>query len=93
MRLWVDRAFSIKGSGTVVTGTLAAGTIAERQELLLTPALATVRVRGIESLKQRAAAVTGVARVAVNLRGRRPGAAGPRHGPGAAGPVGPGHRG
>ncbi len=69
VRLWVDRAFSIKGSGTVVTGTLAAGTIRERQELLLTPALATVRVRGIESLKERAAAVTGVARVAVNLRG------------------------
>jgi selenocysteine-specific elongation factor len=69
VRLWVDRAFSIKGSGTVVTGTLAAGTIRERQELLLTPALATVRVRGIESLKERAAAVSGVARVAVNLRG------------------------
>jgi selenocysteine-specific elongation factor len=69
VRLWVDRAFSIKGSGTVVTGTLAAGTIRERQELLLTPALAPVRVRGIESLKERASAVTGVARVAVNLRG------------------------
>ena len=69
VRLWVDRAFSIKGSGTVVTGTLAAGTIRERQELLLTPALAAVRVRGIESLKERASAVTGVARVAVNLRG------------------------
>jgi selenocysteine-specific elongation factor len=68
VRLWVDRAFSIKGSGTVVTGTLAAGTIQERQELLLTPALAAVRVRGIESLKERAAAVSGVARVAVNLR-------------------------
>jgi selenocysteine-specific elongation factor len=72
VRLWVDRAFSIKGSGTVVTGTLAAGTIRERQELLLTPALAAVRVRGIESLKERAAAVTGVARVAVNLRGAVP---------------------
>jgi len=69
VRLWVDRAFSIKGSGTVVTGTLAAGTIRERQELLLTPALAAARVRGIESLKERAGAVTGVARVAVNLRG------------------------
>jgi selenocysteine-specific elongation factor len=68
VRLWVDRAFSIKGTGTVVTGTLAAGTIRERQELLLTPALAAVRVRGIESLKERAAAVSGVARVAVNLR-------------------------
>ncbi len=65
----MDRAFSIKGSGTVVTGTLAAGTIRERQELLLTPALTAVRVRGIESLKERAAAVSGVARVAVNLRG------------------------
>jgi selenocysteine-specific elongation factor len=69
VRLWVDRAFSIKGTGTVLTGTLAAGTIRERQELQLTPALAAVRVRGIESLKQRAAAVTGVARVAVNVRG------------------------
>ena len=78
VRLWVDRAFSIKGSGTVVTGTLAAGTIRERQELVLTPALTAVRVRGIESLKQRAAAVAGVARVAVNLR--TDGRAGPARG-------------
>ncbi|HTT52742.1 MAG TPA: selenocysteine-specific translation elongation factor [Streptosporangiaceae bacterium] len=68
VRLWVDRAFSIRGAGQVVTGTLAAGTIRERQELQLTPALTAVRVRGIETLKQRAQAVTGVARVAVNLR-------------------------
>ncbi|MGP7997461.1 MAG: selenocysteine-specific translation elongation factor [Streptosporangiaceae bacterium] len=68
VRLWVDRAFSIRGAGQVVTGTLAAGTIRERQELLLTPALTAVRVRGIETLKERAPAVTGVARVAVNLR-------------------------
>ena len=27
VRLWVDRAFSVKGAGTVVTGTLAAGTL------------------------------------------------------------------
>ena len=37
VRLWVDRAFRIKGSGTVVTGTLPAGTIRVKQELLLTP--------------------------------------------------------
>ena len=37
VRLWVDRAFRIRGSGTVVTGTLPAGTIAAKQELLLTP--------------------------------------------------------
>ena len=69
VRLWVDRAFSIRGSGTVVTGTLAAGTITERQELLLAPAMEPVRVRGLESLGRPARQVTGVARVAVNLRG------------------------
>jgi selenocysteine-specific elongation factor len=69
VRLWVDRSFTIRGSGTVVTGTLPAGTVATGQELLLTPALRPVRIRGIESLGEPAAQVTGVARVAVNLRG------------------------
>ena len=69
VRLWVDRAFSIRGSGTVVTGTLAAGTITERQELMLAPGMEPVRVRGLESLGRPARQVTGVARVAVNLRG------------------------
>jgi selenocysteine-specific elongation factor len=69
VRLWVDRAFRIRGSGTVVTGTLPAGTIAVKQELLLTPAMEAVRVRGIETLKQPASQVSGVARVALNLRG------------------------
>ncbi len=69
VRLWVDRSFSIRGSGTVLTGTLPAGTISERQELLLAPAGEPVRVRGIESLRQPARQVSGVARVAVNVRG------------------------
>jgi selenocysteine-specific elongation factor len=69
VRLWVDRAFRIKGSGTVVTGTLPAGTIHAKQELLITPSLEPVRVRGIETLKQAADQVSGVARVALNLRG------------------------
>jgi selenocysteine-specific elongation factor len=69
VRLWVDRSFTIKGSGTVVTGTLAAGTVHRGQELLLTPARQPVRVRGIESLKESADQVSGVARVALNLRG------------------------
>ena len=69
VRLWVDRAFRIKGSGTVVTGTLPAGTIRARQELLLTPSMEPLRVRGIETLKQAATQVSGVARVALNLRG------------------------
>jgi selenocysteine-specific elongation factor len=69
VRLWVDRAFSVRGSGTVVTGTLPAGTITERQELMLVPAMEPVRVRGLESLGKPVRQATGVARVAVNLRG------------------------
>jgi selenocysteine-specific elongation factor len=69
VRLWVDRAFSIRGSGTVVTGTLPAGTVRTGGQLLLTPSLRPVRVRGIESLEQSAGQVRGVARVALNLRG------------------------
>jgi selenocysteine-specific elongation factor len=95
VRLWIDRSFTIKGSGTVVTGTLPAGTISVGDELLLTagqpgpggqtgsggsagsggparPAGLPVRVRGIESLGESAEAVTGVARVALNLRGVAP---------------------
>jgi selenocysteine-specific elongation factor len=69
VRLWVDRSFSIKGSGTVVTGTLPAGTIRADQDLLLTPSMRPARIRGIESLGAHVVSVTGVARVAVNLRG------------------------
>jgi selenocysteine-specific elongation factor len=69
VRLWVDRAFSIRGSGTVVTGTLPAGTVCTGGELLLTPSLRPVRVRTIESRQRSADEVQGVARVALNLRG------------------------
>jgi selenocysteine-specific elongation factor len=69
VRLWVDRSFSIRGSGTVVTGTLPAGTVRTGQELLLTPSMRPARIRGIESLNEPVPAVRGVARVALNLRG------------------------
>ena len=69
VRLWVDRSFSIRGSGTVVTGTLPAGTMTAGQELLLTPSLRPARIRGLESLNEPVTSVAGVARVAVNLRG------------------------
>ncbi len=67
VRLWLDRSFSVKGSGTVVTGTLGAGTLRVGDELELRGR--TVRVRGLQSLGQTYAEVAGVARVAVNLRG------------------------
>ncbi len=69
VRMWVDRAFSITGAGTVLTGTLPAGQISRGDELLLTPSMRQVRVRGLQSLGEDVASVTGVARVALNVRG------------------------
>ncbi len=67
VRLWVDRAFSVRGAGTVVTGTLGAGTlrVGDALELHGRP----VRVRGLQSLGQTRDEVPALARVAVNLRG------------------------
>ncbi|MEV8607121.1 selenocysteine-specific translation elongation factor [Amycolatopsis sp. NPDC051373] len=67
VRLWIDRAFTIKGAGTVVTGTLGAGTLRVGDELTLGEA--RVRVRGLQSLGEAHESVSAVARVAVNLRG------------------------
>jgi selenocysteine-specific elongation factor len=71
VRLWVDRAFTIRGAGTVVTGTLPAGTLRVDDELELSSAAhpRRVTVRGLQSLGEPQDRVAGVARVAVNLRG------------------------
>lgn len=68
-RLWVDRSFAITGAGTVLTGTLGHGRLAVGDELVLAPSGRTVRVRGLQSTGEQREQVTGVARVAVNLRG------------------------
>lgn len=67
VRLWVDRAFTVRGSGTVVTGTLAAGTLRVGDALALHGRPA--RVRALQSLGISYDEVRAVARVAVNLRG------------------------
>ena len=67
VRLWVDRSFTVRGSGTVVTGTLGAGTLRVGDELELGER--RVRVRGLQSLGSTYDEVGAVARVAVNLRG------------------------
>ena len=76
-RLWVDRAFAAKGSGTVVTGTLAGGALSVDDELVIVgraggagPGGRKVRVRGLQSLQQAQARVEPGSRVAVNLSGR-----------------------
>ncbi|WP_243712729.1 selenocysteine-specific translation elongation factor [Actinomadura sp. 6K520] len=67
VRLWVDRVFTVRGRGTVVTGTLGAGTIRVGDRLAVGGGLA--RVRGLQSLKEHHREVAAVARVAVNLHG------------------------
>jgi len=77
-RLWIDRVFAAKGSGTVVTGTLTGGQLAVDDELVAlpghTPARAAgsgahVRVRALQSLRQAHEVVPPGSRVAVNLTG------------------------
>jgi selenocysteine-specific elongation factor len=67
VRLWIDRAFTIKGAGTVVTGTLAGGTVAPEDRLRLGDR--DVVVRGVQSLGRPVDRATATARVALNLRG------------------------
>jgi selenocysteine-specific elongation factor len=69
VRIWIDRTFSMTGSGTVVTGTLPAGTVHRSDELMITPSMRPVRVRDLQSLGETVQAASGVARVALNLRG------------------------
>ncbi|SMX82030.1 selenocysteine-specific translation elongation factor [Brevibacterium antiquum] len=70
LRLWVDRAFTIKGAGTVVTGTLTAGTLRTGDRLRLVGETSTeaTGVRGLQSRNSAAGVVVPSARVAVNLR-------------------------
>ena len=68
-RLPIDRVFSIKGFGTVVTGTLVSGTIREEAELVVLPRDVTVKVRGVQMHGHRAVQAAAGNRVAVNLGG------------------------
>jgi selenocysteine-specific elongation factor len=68
-RLWVDRVFAAKGSGTVVTGTLAGGPVAVGDQLVVGPRALPVRVRGIQSLGRAHDAIGPGNRVALNLAG------------------------
>src|ERR1700730_1297757 len=68
-RLPVDRAFSMKGFGAVVTGTLVSGAIAEGDELELLPQRLGVRVRGTQVHGLPVARALAGQRTAVNLAG------------------------
>ena len=73
VRLWVDRAFTVAGAGTVITGTLAAGTLRREDRLALIGAHggeeAEVQVRGLQSRGGQLDELGPASRAAVNLRG------------------------
>jgi len=68
-RLPVDRVFSMRGSGTVVTGTLSGGSLRAPAEAELLPAGRRVRVRGLQGHGRPLAEATPARRLAVNLAG------------------------
>jgi selenocysteine-specific elongation factor len=71
-RLPIDRVFSVKGFGTVVTGTLISGTVEKEQEVEVFPSSRRVRVRGVEVHGSQAARATAGQRTALNLAGIEP---------------------
>jgi selenocysteine-specific elongation factor len=66
-RLPIDRVFAMKGFGTVVTGTLVAGTIRKEQELEVLPGNRRVRVRGVQVHGEAAEEAVAGQRTALNL--------------------------
>jgi selenocysteine-specific elongation factor len=68
-RLPVDRAFTMKGAGTVVTGTVWSGSLSREETVRLLPADRTVRVRSLQSHGRPADSVGPGQRVAIGLVG------------------------
>ncbi len=68
-RLPIDRVFTMKGFGTVLTGTLVAGTIHREDELEVLPGGQRVRIRGVQVHGEAAGAAIAGQRTAVNLAG------------------------
>ena len=68
-RLALDRAFTMSGFGTVVTGTLVDGTLSVGQEVEVLPQRRESRIRGLQSHKRKLETVPPGTRVAANLVG------------------------
>lgn len=66
-RLAVDRAFILRGAGTVVTGTLAGGTLHRGQAVVVEPGATPARIRSIQSYNREVEQATPGSRVALNL--------------------------
>jgi len=65
--IYVDRVFTIKGSGLVVTGSLKGAPLSRNEELVLLPQQETLRVRGIQTYNMAVNTAVPTSRVALNL--------------------------
>lgn len=68
-RLFVDRVFTIRGAGTVVTGTLTGGCLSVGDEVTIHPAGRRARIRSLQTHKRSEERACPVTRVAANLVG------------------------
>jgi selenocysteine-specific elongation factor len=68
-RLWIDRVFAAKGSGTVVTGTLTGGSLCRDDHVLVEPGGRSARVRSIQTLGRTVESIEAGNRVALNVSG------------------------
>lgn len=68
-RLPVDRVFSLKGLGTVVTGTCISGSIKVGEEIEIYPSGKRARIRNIQAYHENVVEATAGTRVALNLQG------------------------
>ena len=68
-RLGIDRAFTLTGFGTVVTGTLVDGSFATGDEIEILPTGQRARIRGIQTHKRSLGVASPGSRVALNLTG------------------------
>lgn len=71
-RLPIDRAFSMRGFGTVVTGTLVSGSVEKEQEVEVHPGGRRLRVRGIQVHGQAVERASAGQRTALNVTGAEP---------------------
>jgi selenocysteine-specific elongation factor len=68
-RMFLDRAFTIRGAGTVVTGTLTGGSVAVGDEVVIHPEGLRARIRSLQTHRRSVATARPVSRVAANLAG------------------------
>ncbi len=66
-RLWIDRVFTVRGSGTVVTGTLTGGSLKVDDEIVINPQNFVTRIRSLQSHDEQISNTSPGSRVAINL--------------------------